>query len=72
MIDDSRFAFPDGVALHGVGAVAVGLRPVRDQSVYSRSLGINANLWAGTGILVFGLAMLASGWRAMKATSRGE
>ncbi|HNY03170.1 MAG TPA: hypothetical protein PKG48_11310 [Bacteroidales bacterium] len=38
-----------------------------DASMYSRSLGINVNLWSGAGMLVFGLIMLALAIRSRKS-----
>jgi len=29
-----------------------------DEALYSRSLGININLWSGAGMFIFGLIML--------------
>jgi len=37
-----------------------------DAILYSRSLGININLWSGIGMLVFGLIMLYLAWRDRK------
>lgn len=64
MILDLRF--PMGLLFSTLGLLLSGYGLLGDQAVYAASMGINVNLWAGLGILVFGLAMLASGWKAMK------
>jgi hypothetical protein len=38
-----------------------------DEVLYTRSLGININLWSGAGMLVFGLVMLFLAWQSKKA-----
>jgi hypothetical protein len=48
------------------GALMTIFGLLSDKSVYSRSLGINVNLWWGLVMLVFGLTMLALAWRAHK------
>ena len=58
--------FPMGLLFTVLGLMLSGYGLLGDASVYSASLGINVNLWSGAGVLAFGLAMLASGWRAMK------
>lgn len=42
----------------GVLVTIFGLFTSGDDALYSRSLGININLWSGVGMLVFGLVML--------------
>ncbi len=64
MILDLRF--PMGLLFTVLGLLLGGYGLLSDASVYSVSLGINVNLWAGMGVLAFGLVMLASGWQAMK------
>jgi hypothetical protein len=64
MILDLRF--PMGLLFTVLGLLLAGYGLLSDASVYSVSLGINVNLWAGMGVLAFGLVMLASGWQAMK------
>ena len=61
MILDLRF--PMGMLFTALGLLLAGYGLLGDQAVYAVSLGINVNLWAGAGILVFGLAMLAGGWQ---------
>ena len=41
-----------------------GLFTAGDTVLYSRSLGINVNLWSGAGMLVFGLLMLYFAWKS--------
>jgi len=52
--------FPIGLmfTILGVLLTIFGLFTNSDEALYSRSLGININLWSGTGMLVFGLIML--------------
>jgi hypothetical protein len=64
MILDLRF--PMGLLFTALGLLLAGYGLLSDPAVYAASLGINVNVWAGIGILAFGLAMLASGWQAMK------
>jgi hypothetical protein len=66
MLLDLRF--PMGLFFSALGVLLVGYGVLGDQAVYAASLGINVNLWSGLSILVFGVLMLAGGWRAMKAT----
>jgi hypothetical protein len=52
--------FPIGLmfSILGVLLTFFGLFTNSDEMLYSRSLGININLWSGTGMLIFGLIML--------------
>ena len=52
--------FPIGLmfSILGVLLTIFGLVTNSDEMLYSRSLGININLWSGLGMLVFGLIML--------------
>jgi hypothetical protein len=50
-----------GMILSSFGAMTNGRA-----DIYAKSLGINANLWWGLVLLVFGLAMLALGRRGQK------
>jgi hypothetical protein len=68
MILDLRF--PMGLLFTALGVLLAGYGVIGDPAVYAASMGINLNLWSGLGILVFGLAMVAGGWRAMKDSSR--
>jgi hypothetical protein len=64
MLLDLRF--PMGLLFVALGALLAGYGLFGDQAVYKASLGINVNLWAGLGILLFGVLMLAGGWLAMR------
>lgn len=51
-------------SLFGVILVVYGL--VSDSGLYTRSLGINVNLWWGLVLLAFGLVMLFLGVKASR------
>jgi len=55
-------------ALVGVLLALYGM--ASDPSIYSRSLGININLWWGGVLLVFGLTMLLLANRAKRSDSK--
>ena len=59
--------FPLGLMFAMMGALLVGFGLVTASSPIYRqhSLGVNVNLWAGLGILAFGLTML---WLARRGT----
>jgi len=61
--------FPIGLmfTILGVFLTVFGLFTNGDSVLYSRSLGININLWSGGGMLVFGIIMLFLSWRSHKA-----
>jgi hypothetical protein len=52
--------FPIGLmfSILGVLLTIFGLVTGSDEALYTRSLGININLWSGLGMLVFGSIML--------------
>jgi hypothetical protein len=56
---------PMGMMFTLMGAVlmAFGLSTKGNPEMYARSLGINANLWCGVIVLVFGLLMVGLGRR---------
>jgi hypothetical protein len=56
---------PIGMMFSMAGAVitAFGLATRTRPELYARSLGVNANLWWGLVVLVFGVAVLAAGRR---------
>jgi hypothetical protein len=62
---DLRFPIGLMFTIDGVLLTAFGL--MSDEAIYTRSLGINVNLWWGLGLLGFGLVMLAF---AIKASRR--
>jgi flagellar biosynthesis protein FliR len=56
---------PIGMMFSMVGAVltAFGLATRSHPELYTRSLGINANLWWGLVVLIFGIVVLSRGRR---------
>jgi hypothetical protein len=60
--------FPIGLmfSILGVLLTFYGFITNSDEVLYNRSLGININLWSGTGMLVFGLFMLFLVYRARR------
>ena len=50
---------PIGLMFTIMGLLLAGYGAVGDKAIYSRSLGLNVNLWWGVVCLVFGLIMLA-------------
>ena len=57
---------PMGLLFSTLGILLVAYGVFSDPAVYQASLGVNVNLWAGLGILLFGVLMLEGAWRAMK------
>ena len=55
---DIRFPIGLMFSIFGILLTAFGLFTNSDEALYSRSLGVNINLWSGLGMLVFGLLML--------------
>ena len=64
--------FPIGLMFFILGLILTifGLFTNSDAGLYQRSLGININLWSGTGMLVFGSLMLLLAWRSRKTKSK--
>ncbi len=60
---DARIAVGMFFTLTGTILAAFGLSTRAQIDVYARSLGIDANLWWGLALLVFGILMLAFGRR---------
>jgi hypothetical protein len=60
--------FPIGLmfSIFGLMLTLYGLFTSGDEVLYSRSLGVNINLWCGLGMLVFGVIMLVLAWTAKK------
>jgi hypothetical protein len=52
--------------LVGIILVAFGLATNGNAELYARSLGINANLWWGFVLLIFGMTMFLMGRRSQK------
>jgi hypothetical protein len=59
---------PMGLMFTFVGVIltAFGIKTNGDVDLYARSLGINANLWWGIVLLIFGLSMFLLGRRSQK------
>jgi hypothetical protein len=55
---------PIGLLFFAIGIVLSVYGIVSDPAIYQKSLGINVNLRWGAVLLVFGLIMLALGWRS--------
>ena len=66
MILDLRIPLGLMFTLTGLILTVFGLKTNGDADLYARSLGINANLWWGLVLLVFGLTMLLLGRRGQK------
>lgn len=49
---------PLGLLFTILGVLLAGYGLLADHAIYTRSLGINVNLWWGLALLVFGAAML--------------
>jgi len=60
--------FPIGLmfSIFGLLLTFFGIFTNADTALYTRSLGININLWSGLGMLVFGLIMLIFAFRTHK------
>jgi hypothetical protein len=56
--------------LTGVILALFGLRTNGNVELYAKSLGINANLWWGLVLLVFGLTMFILGQRSQKRLAK--
>jgi hypothetical protein len=62
---------PMGLMFTLVGAILVAFGiSTNGQEIYARSLGINANLWWGLVLLVFGLTMFTLGRRSQKRLAK--
>jgi len=66
--------FPIGLlfAIFGQLLTIYGLITHNDVLLYKRSLGININLWCGSGMLIFGLIMLLLTYRSWKIKKKQE
>jgi hypothetical protein len=64
--------FPIGLMFTILGLLLTifGVVTSGDTALYSRSLGININLWSGAGMLIFGVIMLWFAWRSNKTKTR--
>ena len=57
---------PIGMMFSILGSLLAVFGLVSDSAIYTRSLGINVNLWWGLVLLVFGLFMLGLALRARR------
>ena len=57
---------PIGLMFSLFGAILTVYGLISGPEIYQRSLGINVNLWWGSGLLVFGLLMLLFALRKPK------
>ena len=55
---------PIGLMFTIIGALLSIFGMMSDEAIYTRSLGINVNLWWGLVLLLFGLVMLGLALRA--------
>ena len=62
--------FPMGLLFTVLGLLLAAYGLLGDPSVYQVSLGVNVNLWAGAGMLVFGVLMLLGARRAGRQADR--
>lgn len=69
---DARIAVGMFFTLTGTILSAFGLSTRDRVDVYTRSLGIDANLWWGLALLVFGIVMLAFGRRGQARMEKGH
>ena len=60
---------PMGLLFTLIGFLLTGFGVMSDEAIYTRSLGINVNLWWGLVLVLLGLAMLGLAARA-RASSR--
>jgi hypothetical protein len=63
---------PIGLMFTIFGALLSLYGLVSDRAIYTRSLGINVNLWWGLVLLAFGLVMLWFAIRANRRSGQGE
>jgi len=69
---DARIAVGMFFTLTGTILSAFGLSTRDRTDVYVKSLGIDANLWWGLALLVFGILMLAFGRRGQMRMEKGQ
>ena len=70
MILDLRVPLGLMFTLVGLILTVFGITTNGDTALYARSLGINANLWWGLVLLVFGLTMFFLGRRSQKRLAK--
>jgi hypothetical protein len=69
---DPRIAVGMFFTLTGTILAAFGLSTRDRTDVYQKSLGLDANLWWGLALLVFGIAMLAFGRRGQARMEKDQ
>jgi hypothetical protein len=69
---DPRIAVGMFFSLTGTILAAFGLSTRDRMDMYSKSAGIDANLWWGLALLVFGIVMLAFGRRGQARMDKGQ
>jgi hypothetical protein len=69
---DARIAVGMFFTLTGTILSAFGLSTRDRADVYAKSLGIDANLWWGLALLVFGIVMLAFGRRGQMKMEKSQ
>ena len=69
---DARIAVGMFFTLTGTILSAFGLSTRDRMEVYTKSLGIDANLWRGLALLAFGILMLAFGRRGHARMEKGQ
>ena len=64
--------FPIGLmfSILGLLLTVFGLFTSGDSALYTRSMGININLWSGLGMLIFGIIMLFFAWKSKKSKTQ--
>jgi hypothetical protein len=69
---DLDIRIPIGLLFVILGAILAftGLFTMNDTEMYARSLGRNINLWTGFFMVVFGVGMLYSPYRAWRTLSK--
>ena len=55
---------PIGWMFSLVGLMLTVYGYLSDEAIYAKSLGLNVNVWWGTVLIGFGIAMLGLAWRA--------
>jgi hypothetical protein len=63
---------PIGLLFSAIGLALIAYGFGSDPAIYSKSLGVNVNLWWGLVLLAFGAAMLMLGWRNPGAAKRSK
>jgi hypothetical protein len=70
MFYDPRITMGMLFTLVGTILTAFGLATRSTAETYAKSMGIDANLWWGLVLMVFGIAVLIMGWRGQARLDR--